>query len=45
MAPKMTTLFIGKKSRITRHKLLPIYLQITIEGERFEVTTHRHVLQ
>jgi len=43
MKPKMSILFIGKKSRITRHKLLPIYLRVTIDGERFEVATHRHV--
>ena len=43
MEPKMIILFIGKKSRITRHGLLPIYLRVTIEGKRFEVTTHHHV--
>ena len=43
MKPKMTILFIGKKSRTTRHQLLPIYLRVTIEGKRFEVATHRHV--
>jgi site-specific recombinase XerD len=43
MEPKMTILFIGKKSRITRHRLLPIYLRVTIKGKRFEVATHRHV--
>jgi integrase len=41
----MTILFIGKKSRTTRHQLLPIYLRVTIEGKRFEVATHRHVEQ
>lgn len=45
MEPKMNILFIGKKSRITRHQLLPIYLRVTIEGKRFEVATHRHVKQ
>jgi hypothetical protein len=43
MEPKMTILFIGKKSRITRNQLLPIYLRVTIAGKRFEVATHRHV--
>jgi len=42
MGPKMTILFIGKKSRITRHQLLPIYLRVTIAGKRFEVATHRN---
>ena len=43
MEPKMTVLFIGKKSRTTRHELLPIYLRVTIDGKRFEVASHRHV--
>jgi hypothetical protein len=43
MELKMTIQFIGKKSRITRHELLPIYMRVTIEGNRFEVATHRHV--
>ncbi len=43
MEHKMTILFIGKKSRTTRHQLLPIYLRVTIEGRRFEVATHQHV--
>ncbi|HMC84478.1 MAG TPA: site-specific integrase, partial [Chitinophagaceae bacterium] len=30
-------------SRTTRHKQLPIYLRVTIDKKRFEVTTHRHV--
>jgi len=44
MEPKMTILFIGKKTRTTRHQLLPIYLRVTIEGKRFEVATHRYAL-
>ncbi len=43
MEPKMTILFIGKKSRITKHELLPIYMRVIIERNRFEVATHRHV--
>jgi hypothetical protein len=43
MEPKLTIVFIGKKSRTTRHLLLPIYLRVTIDGKRFEVATHRHV--
>ncbi len=39
----MTIQFIGKKSRITRNKLLLIYMRVTIEGKRFEVGTRRHV--
>jgi hypothetical protein len=43
MEPKMIIHFIGKKSRITRHHHLPIYLRVTIEKKRFEVATHRHI--
>lgn len=43
METKITILFYGKKSRITRHQLLPIYMRVTIEGKRFEVATHQHV--
>jgi len=43
METKMNILFIGKKSRITTQKLLPIYLRVTIEGKRFEVATNRQV--
>jgi site-specific recombinase XerD len=43
MEPKMSILFIGKKSRITKHQLLPIYLRVVINGKRFEVSTHQHV--
>ena len=43
METKMNILFIGKKSRISTQKLLPIYLRVTIEGKRFEVATNRQV--
>jgi len=43
MEPKMNITFIGKKARMTKHHLLPIYLRVTIEGKRFEVSTHQHV--
>lgn len=43
MEPKMTILFIGKKSRTTRHDLLPIYMRVTINSKPFEVSTNRHV--
>ena len=43
METKIAVLFIGKKSRTTRHKQLPIYLRVTINKKRFEVATHRHI--
>jgi integrase len=42
MEPKLIVHFIGKKSRLTHHQLLPIYLRVTIDGKRFEVATHQH---
>ena len=43
MEQKMNILFIGKKSRLTMQKLLPIYLRVTIDGRRFEAVTNLHV--
>src|SRR5580693_5489868 len=43
MESKMSILFYGKKSRKNNDNLLPIYLRVTIEGKRFEVTTNRCV--
>ncbi|MFT3949151.1 MAG: site-specific integrase [Agriterribacter sp.] len=42
MDSKITIHFIGKKSRLTSHRLLPIYLRVTMDGKRFEVATHQH---
>ena len=39
----MNIAFISKKARMTKYQLLPIYLRVTIEGKRFEVSTHQHV--
>jgi hypothetical protein len=43
METKMTILFYGKKNKMTTEALLPIYLLVTIDGRRFEVTTKRYV--
>lgn len=43
METKIAILFIGKRSRTTRHKQIPIYLRVTIDKKRFEAATHRHV--
>ncbi|MCC7159527.1 MAG: hypothetical protein IT281_08315 [Ignavibacteria bacterium] len=42
MDSKITIHFIGKKSRLTSHHQLPIYLRVNIDGKRFEVATHQH---
>ena len=43
MEPRMSILFFGKKTRIESDKLLPIYLRVTINGKRFEVSAQRHI--
>jgi len=37
-------LFYAKRSRATLRQTLPIYLRVTIQGKRMEVTTNRFVL-
>ena len=43
MSTTLSILFYGKKSRITKDNLLPIYLRVTINGERVELSTQRYV--
>lgn len=44
MSPTMSILFYTKRSKTTVHKTIPIYLRVTIDGKRMEVTTNRFVL-
>ena len=43
MSATMSILFYAKISRTTIRKTIPIYLRVTIEGKRMEVTTNRFV--
>jgi site-specific recombinase XerD len=43
MEARMSILFYGKKNKVTNEHQLPIYLRVTVEGQRFEVSTHRYV--
>jgi len=43
MEARMSILFYGKKNKLTSHKLLPVYLRVTIDGQRFEVSTQRFI--
>ena len=43
MKTNMSVHFIGKKSRVNSHQLLPIYLRITIDKKRFEVATNINI--
>lgn len=40
---KMSVLFYGKAAKKTKDNLVPIYLRITIDGQRIEQTTQRYV--
>lgn len=43
MEARMSILFFGKKTKNESEKLLSIYLRVTINGERFEISTQRYV--
>ncbi|MDQ2720616.1 MAG: site-specific integrase [Bacteroidota bacterium] len=43
METKMSMLFYGKKTKNESTKLLSIYLRVTINGKRFEVSTQRYI--
>jgi site-specific recombinase XerD len=43
METKMSILFYGKKTKSECDKLLSVYLRVTINGKRFEVSTQRYI--
>jgi site-specific recombinase XerD len=43
MEARMSILFFGKKTKNETSKLLSIYLRVTVNGERFEVSTQRYI--
>jgi hypothetical protein len=43
METKVSILFYGKKLKITTKNQLPIYMRVTINQERFEVTTAHYI--
>jgi len=43
METKLSILFYSKTARTDKHGLVPIYLRVTIDGERFEQTTQRYI--
>lgn len=44
MPPHLHIFFFPKKSRATVRHTIPIYLRVTVQGKRMEVTTNRFVL-
>jgi len=43
METKMSILFYGKTLKMTTDGKLPIYMRVTIDGKRFEVSTNSHM--
>jgi integrase len=43
MEARLSILFYGKKTKLDSNKTLSVYLRVTINGERFEVSTQRYV--
>src|SRR5690349_217192 len=44
MDTKLSILFYSKTSKQTKDRLTPIYLRVTIDGERFDQSTQRYIL-
>jgi len=43
MDTKLSICFHARKTRATTDNLLPIYLRVTIDGQRFEISTQRYL--
>jgi integrase len=43
METKLSILFYGRTSKITKDGLMPIYLRVTINGNRFEQSTQKYL--
>jgi Arm DNA-binding domain len=43
MSASMNVLFYAKKTKTTTEGLVPIYMRVTIDGNRFEISTKRYV--
>lgn len=43
MSASMTVLFYAKKTKTTTEGLVPIYMRVTIDGNRFEISTKRYI--
>ncbi len=43
MSASMNILFYAKKTKTTTEGLVPIYMRVTIDGDRFEISTKRYV--
>ena len=43
MNAKLSILFYAKRAKTTKDGLIPIYMRVTIDGERIEFTTKRYI--
>ena len=43
MKTRLSILFYGKKTKLDSSKTVSVYLRVTIDGQRFEVSTQRYV--
>lgn len=43
METRMSILFYGKRAKMTKEGLVPIYLRVTVNGKRFETSTNRYI--
>ena len=43
MQAKVSILFYAKKAKATTGGLIPIYLRVTVDGQRIEISTKRYV--
>ena len=43
MQSKMSVLFYAKRAKATTNGLIPIYLRVTIDGQRLEISTKRYL--
>ena len=43
MQAKVSILFYAKRAKATTDGLIPIYLRVTVDGQRIELSTKRYV--
>ncbi len=44
MSATISIFFYAKKTKSTKDGLVPVYMRMTINGERFEISTKRYIL-
>jgi len=44
MSATISIFFYAKKTKSTKDGLVPVYMRMTINGERFEISTKHYIL-